>query len=56
MKCPKNVKDFCGARECDERIYGQSLRPRSEITKAWGIILQVCFGDFRNKEIFNIAP
>ena len=31
------IENFGGARENDERIYGQSLRSRSEITKAWGI-------------------
>ena len=39
---PEMFENFGGARENDERIYGQSLRSRSEITKAWGIILQVC--------------
>ena len=51
----KNVEIFGGAPENDERIYGQSWRPRIEITTALGY-LQVCYGDFRNKEIFNIAP
>ena len=31
-----NVEVFGGIPENDERIYGQGLRSRSEITKAWG--------------------
>ena len=41
MKCPKNVEDFGGAPENDERNYGQGWRPRIEITTAWDN-LQVC--------------
>ena len=53
----KNVRIFGGAPENDEIIYGQSWRPRIKIIKALGIILQVCYGDFRNNGIFyNIAP
>ena len=51
----KNVKDFGGARENDERVYEQSLRSRSEITKAWNI-LQVCYGEFQINGIFILAP
>ena len=48
----KNVEDFGGARESDDRIYGQSLRSRSEITKAWNI-LQLCYWEFQINGIFN---
>ena len=51
----KNVEIFGGAPENDERNYGQGWGPRIEITMAWDI-LQVCYGDFQIKEIFNIAP
>ena len=33
----KNVEKFGGALENDERTYGQSWRPRIEITTAWDI-------------------
>ena len=32
----QNVRILGGPPENDERIYGQGLRSRSEITKAWG--------------------
>ena len=51
----KNVRIFGGAPENDERIYGLSSRPRVVITKALGF-LQVCYGEFKIKEILNIAP
>ena len=51
----KNVRIFGGAPENDEIIYGQGWRPNLK-QKRNEIILHVCFGDFRNKEIFNIAP
>ena len=55
LEVSKNVWIFGGAPENDERNYGQGWRPRIEITMAWDI-LQVCYGDFQIKEIFNIAP
>ena len=39
----KNVRNFGGAPENDERNYGQGWRPRIEITTAWDI-LQVGYG------------
>ena len=51
----KNVRIFDGAPENDEIIIGKVLRS-TRSRKGMGFILQVCFGDFRNKEIFNIAP
>ena len=51
----KNVRIFGGAPENDERTYGQGWRPRIKIQRHWDN-LQVCYGDFQIKEIFNIAP
>ena len=51
----QNVRIFGGAPENDKRIIGKVWRPNLK-QKRDEIILQVCFGDFRNKEIFNIAP
>ena len=51
----QNVQIFDGAPENDERNYGQGWRPNLK-QKRDEIILQVCYGAFRNKEIFNIAP
>ena len=48
------LRFFGGAPKNDERNYGQGWRPRIEITTAWDI-LQVGYGDFRNKEIFKYS-
>ena len=49
------IENIGGAPENDERNYGQGWRPNLK-QKRNKTILQVCFGAFRNKEIFKIAP
>ena len=51
----QKCSDFWWSSGKWQKNYWQGWRPRIAITMAWDI-LQVCFGDFRNNEIFNIAP
>ena len=41
----KNVRNFCGDRESDERKYGQSLRTKLEAGKRHVIICKCVMGD-----------
>ena len=51
----KYVRIFGGAPEYDERIYGKVGDQELRYQRHWDN-LQVCYGDFQIKEIFNLAP
>ena len=51
----KNVRIFGGAPEYDERIYVKVGNQELRYQRHWDN-MQVCYGDFQIKEIFNIAP